>query len=522
MNQGFAVASGYMQLADKSLPHDFLAAHRGKLGAPVGDFGKASAPEPLLSRTTAAPWKVRRKFILLRKALLNQRLEEAASLLEELQQWLPYLESGDNCNLATTYRDMQVALLLCQDRTGCAYRILSNRPDIRKGPPESRLSDALRCFTEWKLGRSTSLALLIRHDHVVPVTRSQALVSVLCLCVQSAVEFAQMRPPVSARFATEALSVARKFFGIDSAFSALPATLLAQAVYEQGSLDEAEGLIRSRLAQIRTAGFLESAMIAYPLLARTAAHRGDFNEAVAHLDDAQRIAVCRGWPALGLAAKSERAKLSQVAPGCALEMVGPFMTDPNLSFHMALASAQLLGIHQVTFAHGPASATVRLNSYPAVLSQIYSAANAFSQGDIDRAQSLIVHALQTGITRGLFMVFLDGGPQIIALLRQLYALSEKMEDELAELRPYVGALLRTVGSPAAPLAKKGARAHQPLSPRERSILSLMCHGHSNKMIARSLGIAPETVKSHAKSIFIKLGARTRAQSVAKAEMLRFF
>jgi regulatory LuxR family protein len=40
---------------------------------------------------------------------------------------------------------------------------------------------------------------------------------------------------------------------------------------------------------------------------------------------------------------------------------------------------------------------------------------------------------------------------------------------------------------------------------------------SNKRIAKSLGIAPETVKSHAKKIFIKLAARTRAQAVARAE-----
>jgi LuxR family transcriptional regulator, maltose regulon positive regulatory protein len=42
---------------------------------------------------------------------------------------------------------------------------------------------------------------------------------------------------------------------------------------------------------------------------------------------------------------------------------------------------------------------------------------------------------------------------------------------------------------------------------------------SNKCIARSLGITPETVKTHVKSIFIKLKARTRAQAVARAEAI---
>ena len=52
-----------------------------------------------------------------------------------------------------------------------------------------------------------------------------------------------------------------------------------------------------------------------------------------------------------------------------------------------------------------------------------------------------------------------------------------------------------------------------LSARERTILLLMGHGLSNKTIARELGIAPDTVKSHAKRIFWKLTARSRAQAV---------
>jgi DNA-binding NarL/FixJ family response regulator len=55
-----------------------------------------------------------------------------------------------------------------------------------------------------------------------------------------------------------------------------------------------------------------------------------------------------------------------------------------------------------------------------------------------------------------------------------------------------------------------------LSPRERDVLLLICRGLSNKDIARELQIAPETVKSHAKRILLKLSARTRAEAVARA------
>ncbi|MBV8576291.1 MAG: response regulator transcription factor [Acetobacteraceae bacterium] len=58
-----------------------------------------------------------------------------------------------------------------------------------------------------------------------------------------------------------------------------------------------------------------------------------------------------------------------------------------------------------------------------------------------------------------------------------------------------------------------------LSPRERSVLVLLGEGRSNKDIARVLNIAPETVKSHVKNIFAKIGVERRAQAVARAMSL---
>jgi ATP/maltotriose-dependent transcriptional regulator MalT len=58
-----------------------------------------------------------------------------------------------------------------------------------------------------------------------------------------------------------------------------------------------------------------------------------------------------------------------------------------------------------------------------------------------------------------------------------------------------------------------------LSVRECMIVRLMSDGLSNKRIARQLSIAPETVKSHAKSIFLKLTVQTRAHAVYRAATL---
>jgi DNA-binding NarL/FixJ family response regulator len=55
-----------------------------------------------------------------------------------------------------------------------------------------------------------------------------------------------------------------------------------------------------------------------------------------------------------------------------------------------------------------------------------------------------------------------------------------------------------------------------LSVREMHILEALAEGLSNKMIAKSLSITEETVKSHLKKIYEKLGAADRAHAVAIA------
>ena len=42
---------------------------------------------------------------------------------------------------------------------------------------------------------------------------------------------------------------------------------------------------------------------------------------------------------------------------------------------------------------------------------------------------------------------------------------------------------------------------------------------SNKEIARSLGITPETVKTHLKNIFVRFSVTKRSQAVARAQSL---
>ena len=78
----------------------------------------------------------------------------------------------------------------------------------------------------------------------------------------------------------------------------------------------------------------------------------------------------------------------------------------------------------------------------------------------------------------------------------------------AQLSPKAAArLLREVRAPDNP---------EELSERETEVLRLLARGHANKEIARDLGIAEKTVKTHVSSILGKLGLQSRTQAALHA------
>jgi NarL family two-component system response regulator LiaR len=65
------------------------------------------------------------------------------------------------------------------------------------------------------------------------------------------------------------------------------------------------------------------------------------------------------------------------------------------------------------------------------------------------------------------------------------------------------------------LAAAGPNSHG-LTPRERQVLALVCHGLSNKRIAAELGLSQKTIKAHVGHIFGKLGVTDRTQAALVA------
>lgn len=58
------------------------------------------------------------------------------------------------------------------------------------------------------------------------------------------------------------------------------------------------------------------------------------------------------------------------------------------------------------------------------------------------------------------------------------------------------------------------------SDRELDVLLFLCHGYPNNEIADQLGISGNTVKTHLKNIYGKLGVSNRTQAAAEAKLLK--
>jgi DNA-binding NarL/FixJ family response regulator len=112
--------------------------------------------------------------------------------------------------------------------------------------------------------------------------------------------------------------------------------------------------------------------------------------------------------------------------------------------------------------------------------------------------------VQSALSAGAFGYLLKDSPPdtIIASLQQIAGGARVLDERLGQGRHGFG--------------DARAAAESGLSRREREVLDELLAGLDNRAIAGRLCIAEDTVKSHMKAIFRKLGARDRAHAVALA------
>jgi NarL family two-component system response regulator LiaR len=110
----------------------------------------------------------------------------------------------------------------------------------------------------------------------------------------------------------------------------------------------------------------------------------------------------------------------------------------------------------------------------------------------------LVRAIQAGAIS--YLVKTSTAEQVVSAVRDAAAGTASLSSDL--LTRLTQALHRSPAS--GPLDR--------LSPREREVLRFIARGHSNRQIARQLGIGEQTVKTHVSSILTKLGLEDRIQA----------
>ena len=141
-------------------------------------------------------------------------------------------------------------------------------------------------------------------------------------------------------------------------------------------------------------------------------------------------------------------------------------------------------------------------------------------GERDRALEIFHQVATVAAPAGICLSIVDQGPEIGPLLKlardSVRTTTAKAQDIVAWLDRLLDSW-RARHEPNSQPQRESERDR--LSSRERGIVELIAQGQSNKEIARTLGITPETVKSHVKSIFTKLEVDKRAQAVSRAQAL---
>jgi LuxR family maltose regulon positive regulatory protein len=162
---------------------------------------------------------------------------------------------------------------------------------------------------------------------------------------------------------------------------------------------------------------------------------------------------------------------------------------------------------------GEAEAGGRTGSTIEIL--VLQAAALRARDDVPAAVAALEEALRRAEPEGHVRVFLHAGPAVVALLRTISSRGPGS--------PHVQRVLAAAESTVGPPPPSSLRSQQPLvdelSARELDVLRLLRSDLSGPDIARELVVSINTVRSHTKSIYAKLGVNNRREAIRRANEL---
>ncbi|WP_323122950.1 LuxR C-terminal-related transcriptional regulator [Burkholderia alba] len=319
--------------------------------------------------------------------------------------------------------------------------------------------------------------------------------------------------------------------------------LYAGTVYESGQLDQALHLLNVYNPLVRDIALPDHIIISRALRSRIAFQQGDVDGAQAALAELEYLGHHRELPRVVATARLERARmLSMQGHGlAALEALGradsPGLWERVRTLRLPWHDIDDLAIGRLRWeiAFGKATAALpQLAAEAAAAAQsgrrrrvlklrVLQALARYRSGDITGALQTGQIALREACGNGFVRLILDEGAALAPLLQRQYRdLQEQPGRGDPILGDYLLRLLHGLGASASQHETRetdGDRAGGSLTRQEVRILQLLADGYSNGAMVEKLCISDSTVRTHLRSINLKLGAHSRIQAIAAARRL---
>jgi LuxR family maltose regulon positive regulatory protein len=353
------------------------------------------------------------------------------------------------------------------------------------------------------------------------------------LCALASVHLAQGQLHKTATTCRDALRVADERVKRGRRQLPVAATghnVMSQVLHEWNDVDGALRYAREGVKLSEQWGWQEGLALGYRRWARALQTTGDVVGAQEAIQKARQAASSLSpWFGAHMAAHQARLWLAQgnLAPAAHWAQESGLRADDEPSYqsmdeHSSLArllmaqgkldeaSRLLTRLVEVTEAAGATGYVIESLVLRAVALQ--------AQGKQDQALAALERALALGEPEGYVRTFIDEGPQMGQLLRRAVVQGISVD--------YAGRLLSTLEEEATrtatpPAISEGARPPlvEPLSPRETEVLRLLTTHLSHAEMAEELVVSLNTVRSHVKSIYGKLGVHSRMEAVEQARGL---
>jgi LuxR family maltose regulon positive regulatory protein len=390
----------------------------------------------------------------------------------------------------------------------------------------------IHAFCHYSLGnmdQARSASLKARDAHA----QAQSIFGlVYCDLILGLVEKSTGNLAAAHRLFERAIAMSRESLGPGSYAEAMVAIFEVELLYEWNELGAAERLLHTHRQIIEECGLVVHEMACKLHIARLAAARGRHDEALAVLERAERLGMQKRYHRLTASALNDRVRLLLARGDArsarwALKARG---VEEGLKLTSLAAELEAMALARVLIAEDRPDAAVRILDQVADrvrqdgrlrrLDQVraISAIAAYRAGDALTALAAAVDTVSLCAPQNALRILIDEGPGLRDVLVFARGRVPSWSGDTQAGR-YIDRALQAFAASErnATPAPAAARRSPRFSQREAEVARLLTAGHSNRDLARTLGMAPDTVKWHLKNIFGKLGVANRTQAVLRLQ-----